>query len=340
MKDSKPEPIFLDAELQETLIDQLLREELGSDLPPDMTDRIMWQVRAQEAKPPVRRRKRIGPVRTVWRIWWVQPALAAMIAVAVGVWIKTATKESYPAAQVTGAYTVEGGGAVRPGAVVITAPAQEARVILGGYAQVNMAPETRLKVVGGAHFKESVFLEAGEATAQVQKKQGDFAVVTEHLKASVTGTKFTVRVAMDTHAPPGKAIKRTTIRVLEGSVDVFLPNSTLPLHAGESLTYPLPPVVEIATAPPVEPAPVLPPTPKPPAIEPLPDKGEAHVIGMPVEGPDGWSLVERSGRKTLVLSRTDYATSPVKFQANSEYVIVLRDRKFVRAMRVEGEPPR
>jgi len=321
-----------DIELQEMLIDQLLREEVGSDIPPDMTDRIMMQVRGRQANARADRKRGNG-IGAGWRTWWMPAALAAMILVAVGIWF-THSNTSYPAVQAKGNFTVAGGGEIRPGAVVITAPAQEAQIVLGGYAQVNIGPETRLKVVEGGQFKESVFLELGQATTQVEKKRGEFAVVTEHLKAMVTGTKFCVRVAMDPDPRTGQSIKRTTVNVIEGSVDVVLPTGTVPLRAGGTMTYPAIPGAESAVpkpstpAAPVEPAVVR-------AFEPISKEGEVHVIGILSEGKEGWSITERSGRRTLVLPRAEYPKGVVQFQGGGEYVVILKDGKLARAVAVE-----
>jgi hypothetical protein len=82
---SQPPP---DADLQERLIDQLLQEELGADVPPDLTDRIMMQVRGRQAV--ARSSRRIGGGASAgWRAWWLPASLAAVITIAVGLWIKS-----------------------------------------------------------------------------------------------------------------------------------------------------------------------------------------------------------------------------------------------------------
>ncbi|HYE19282.1 MAG TPA: FecR family protein [Tepidisphaeraceae bacterium] len=320
-----------DPQLHERLIDQLLHEELGSDVPPDLTDRIMMQVRGRQAVATSSRRIG-GGVSAGWRAWWLPASLAAVITIAVGLWIRsysTGGSGNYPTAVAQGKFTVVGGGDVKPGATLVTAPQQEAQITLGGYATVRIAPDSRLKIIGGGDFKEAVFLEAGEAVSQVERKRGEFAVVTEHLKAAVTGTKFSVKVAQDLDAKTGQQIRRTTVKVLEGTVDVILPGGTVPLKAGGTMTYPDPasPPPPTAGAGPTSQA----------SFEPVSQIGEVHLIGIVSETPQGFVLTERSGRQTLVQSRADRETSGIKF-LTGEYVVILRDGKLARAMRVGAAP--
>ncbi|HSI34253.1 MAG: FecR domain-containing protein [Phycisphaerae bacterium] len=323
-----------DAELQERLLDQLLHEELGSDVPPDLTDRIMMQVRGRQAM--ARSSRRIGGGFSAgWRAWWLPASLAAVITIAVGLWIRSYTTGGgdYPATVAQGKYTVVGGGEIKPGATLVTAPQQEAQITLGGYATVQIAPDSRLKIMGDGAFKEAVFLEAGEAVSQVERKRGAFAVVTEHLKASVTGTKFSVKVGQELDAKTGEQVRRTTVKVIEGTVDVILPSGTVPLKAGGTMTYPDP----AAPPPPGTTTGGSTPPTSQTSFEPVSQIGEVHLIGIISETRQGFVLTERSGRQTVVQTRAERESSGIRF-LTGEYVVILRDGKLARAMRVGAAP--
>ncbi len=360
LHDSNFKPVS--AEAQERLIDQLLREELGTDISPDLTDRIMMQVHGAQANRNAANAARGGQ----WlRSRWMPALAAAMLLMAAGVWW-ISRPEAYPGPTANGSYVVAEGGALRRGATLVTQASAAAQVALGGYVNMTVAPDSRLRIDGDT-FNESVFLEKGEVTSQIDKHQGTFVVVTDQVQARVTGTKFSVSIAMDRDAS-GANIKRTTVKVIEGSVQVTdrgglisNPVSAVQVMAGASVTYPpiAPPPAATAEGakPPVSPATtpnLTPPANKPVTkpVKPFPTtyprttrpattrrdgpnrveaEGEITYRGQVREMPDGWFVMEENGRKTLFLPREQYPKAGVHFLTDStQYYITMKNGRFVR----------
>lgn len=162
-------------DLRDQLLDALLREELGGEHLPNLTDRILARAGGQ--------RRRLTP-RALATL-----AVAAVLLLVLG-WLFLG--QSYPEPQASGQYEVVDGGAIRRGAVLRTQD-QPANLVLGGYCHVQIKPNTILRIEGQPRA-EGLFLEKGELDCSVTGGQGTFTVRTDLGEVSVVGTQFQVRV--------------------------------------------------------------------------------------------------------------------------------------------------
>ncbi|MBL8793695.1 MAG: FecR domain-containing protein [Planctomycetia bacterium] len=191
-------------EPRDRLVDLLLREQLGGETPPDLTERIL---------------ARAFPSRraTYWRVG----ALAASLLLVVGAlsWIAVhvLSTDPYPQPSATGGFEVVGGGPVQRGAVLRTRD-QGAQLVLGGYARIELSPLTLIRIEGEPHA-EAVLVESGEARCTVERQVGAFSARTPIGTAAVLGTEFTVRVVEEKGAG-GKPERWVLVRVAAGTVEL------------------------------------------------------------------------------------------------------------------------
>ena len=135
--------------------------------------------------------------RRVWRV-----AAAAVLAVLAG-WLLT--RPGYPAPQAFGAYELIRGGKAAGGAWslrrgdTLVARAGGARLRLGGYCEVALAPDATV-VVRGEPGAEAVELRRGKATSHVTPERGRFTLLTPLGSLEVKGTEFITTV----ESPDGK----------------------------------------------------------------------------------------------------------------------------------------
>jgi ferric-dicitrate binding protein FerR (iron transport regulator) len=172
--------------------------------------------------------------------WWRSRtirALAAMLLVAVGLIMFLGR---YPGPEVSGAYSVVGGGPVRRGSVIV-AEGGQAHVVLGGYCRVDLDAGGRLQIAGTKRA-EAVVLRSGRAACQADRNVGTFAVRSDVGSVSVTGTQFEVEMIEDQgdHDMFGK---RMAVSVLTGAVLVSGVWGEMSLQAGETANTPPPEVV-------------------------------------------------------------------------------------------------
>ncbi len=201
---------------QERLIHILLQEVVSGQTPPDLTERLAQRLF------PARRR----PIR------WMMPlaAVAAGLLLVAGLWGALQLR-SYPSPAASGDYRIESGRLDR-GATLVAGP-RSAELVLGGYAHVDIAPASRVRVEG-ARRDEKIYLEKGQAACKVDRHVGAFAVATDVGTVSVTGTEFTVRV-VDTGAEAMQ--KRMIVKVLAGAVMLTGAWGSTPLSAGQERTF-------------------------------------------------------------------------------------------------------
>jgi ferric-dicitrate binding protein FerR (iron transport regulator) len=200
---------------RDKLIDLLLREELGGEAPPDLTERIL-------ARAFPRRRRR-----------WLAVLAAAGLLLAAGLgWF---CWPASPALSVEGPCEVVDGGPVRRGAAVRTAD-RPATLKLGGYCRVELRQETLLKIEG-QEKAEAVYLEAGEVLCTVTPHTGAFAVRTPAGTVSVVGTQFSVRV-IEEKGEREPMNRRMIVSVLAGVVVVSGAWGSFELFAGDQREVP------------------------------------------------------------------------------------------------------
>lgn len=197
---------------EERLIDTLLREELGGESPPNLTDRVL------RAAGPTAWHGRPAPVRLA--VAAAAFAAAVLCGVAVANWLAQGRPDPIP----RGTLISTGDGPWR------------IRLGQRGYCRVEVKPRSTLRVAG-EELAEEVFLERGELNCDVDRGVGSFAVRTEAGVVAVQGTKFSVRMveARDEAAEGGTAManRRMVVRVLLGAVLLSGGWGSTELQAGE-----------------------------------------------------------------------------------------------------------
>lgn len=207
------------------LIDTLLREEVGGERPPDITERVTAAVRA-------RRKKKPKLLRSWWA--WAAGGVVAVLLVGIGVALfGQPRKEGLTASGLT----VDGGGPVVRGSTVRTAGGK-GTLTLGGYCSVELQANTAVRIEGGAN-DERVALLAGELACSVQPGRGGFEVGTPQGRVAVAGTRFNVRLHPG-RTPDGRVAEWTVVQVEEGSVTVGGAWGDVTLAAGDYRRFPLP----------------------------------------------------------------------------------------------------
>ncbi|MCW8133557.1 MAG: FecR domain-containing protein [Planctomycetota bacterium] len=227
---------------RDRMVDMLLWETLGKQEPPNLVGPILRRADAQE-----RSRK----LRLVFGV----VAAAAMVGLSISgfLWLTRApapnvVKDQPKPEQKTPEEKTE----AKP-EIARTEPAPEVKTpdalewargntvetgnepkvaTLGGYARVEAAPNTRLKVEG-EEKAEQIYLEKGRVTCEVDKKTGSFAVRTPAGVVRVTGTKFSVRVpqAENEHHADAKP-QQFSVEVAEGAVEMRGEWGRESVHAG------------------------------------------------------------------------------------------------------------
>ena len=178
------------------LIDVLLCEGLGGEAPPNLEERVL---------------ARAGRRRGI-RLWHVAAA-AAVLLVGLGAWRLLAG--GYPRPQASGSYTVADGGAVRRGTTLSTED-QPAALTLGGYARVELEPQSVVRLEGDRRA-EQVFLGRGGVACDVDPKAGAFAVRTDLGTVQSVGTRFSVRI-LEEKGEDEMVEKRLWVSVVAGVV--------------------------------------------------------------------------------------------------------------------------
>ncbi len=192
------------------LVDILLREEIGGEVPPDLSGRIAAAIRRG------RRARGLGVALA---------AAAAVIALAA-----VRLSGGYPAPSATGDWSVEGGGARARGAVLVAHG--PAALDLGGYARVDLASGTRVRLAGEPR---SEALELVEGSVECAVEDGRFRVSTALGDVRVTGTRFLVALQRTNDNDGGADMVRDRmfVKVLVGTVVLLIGGREYPLAEGQ-----------------------------------------------------------------------------------------------------------
>jgi hypothetical protein len=196
------------------LMDALLREQVGGEYPPNLSERILAAA--------VRRRRRRRLARGAW-------AAAAALILAVGAWWVLSLR--YPGPTLTGCELTPGQRLER--GLVLATGREAALLTLGGYCAVRIAPESEVQW-GGAPKAEEVLLHSGIVECTVDRDRGAFCVRTDVAVVSVTGTQFTVKAIGEKGAPS----RRLYVKVESGSVVASGDWGDVKLDAGEESVVP------------------------------------------------------------------------------------------------------
>jgi hypothetical protein len=212
------------------LIDILLREELGREQPPDLTERVLIAAGKKSGRTTVPK-SRFKP----W-VWGGAAAIAVSLFLAVGWFAYTRIVSRRPEVAGTG-LTVEGGGKLERGAVVRSNQAK-GQLSLGDYCEIELEPNSSVRI-GGTQKQEQLTLLQGVVSCRVESNRGGFSVNTPHGQVVVTGTQFTVRL-LTGRGPDGKPTEWTQVKVEEGRVSMIVDGTPVELQPTDSRRFPLP----------------------------------------------------------------------------------------------------
>ncbi len=235
-------------DLQDRLMDVLLAEALGDQVPPDLVERILARAAQTAPQAPVRQRESMrrqetlpAPMQQPFVKRWAMPLAAAaalLLGLALGLYFFAAT---YPAPALAGDASVGGGGSLGRGVEVISGK-MPARLTLGGYCNMDLAPHSRLKI-DGAKRAEAVTLVDGQLTCEVNHGVGSFDIKTEIGTVHVVGTKFRTSVKDEiqmVHTYKGDqpmVVRKLVVAVLAGTVMVTGAWGQTPVTTGQTKVY-------------------------------------------------------------------------------------------------------
>ncbi|MGL4419362.1 MAG: FecR domain-containing protein [Gemmataceae bacterium] len=217
---------------EDRLIDQLLKEELGQESPPDLTERILAAARKES------RRSRVlsNAVPRSQTKSWGRPWVAVVVTLAAAILVTIGTVLFWPRPRPTNTLDMVGlsvdGGKLARGSIVRSAD-QPGELRLGGYCEVQLQPRSVVQIEGVVG-KERLKLLEGVLQCAVQSKRGSFVVDTPQAVVLVTGTQFEVRRLANAS---GDA---TQVSVQEGQVLVTCQGVETAVRAGEQIRFPLP----------------------------------------------------------------------------------------------------
>jgi len=222
------------------LVHILLREMVGGETPPDVTEKVLALASAErgrtsvEMAPPDVTEKVLSRAfgRPRRRRWYIAGAAAAAVA---AVLVALLTFGRYPSPEISGDYKIVGGERLERGSAVVTED-RSAVITLGGYCRIELQLESALQIKGGKKA-EQVLLRRGGVECEVDQRVGAFAVETEIGTVSVVGTKFAVRL-IEEKGDAAALGARLLVRVLEGEVSVSGDWGTALLRAGEEKLLP------------------------------------------------------------------------------------------------------
>lgn len=269
------------------LVDTLLREELGGEAPPNLSNAIL----AREAQ---RRRMR----KITWGSW----IAAAVISISLGAWWIAAQR--YPPPTLTGIELPSDQPLAR--GITITTTKETPVLTLGGYCSVKIAPESEIQWTGEPKAEEIV-LSSGIVECKVDSDRGRFQVRSTAGVAAVIGTHFAAKIVERKGRGPD-APRKMYVKVTSGIVVVTGTWGSVTLSGGEEALVPPP---HVKPEPPPPPPPSPPPqtatttvtvarapttTVRPPAAK-APDIKEGRVVGILVSRPTDHVYVKAEGQQ-------------------------------------------
>ena len=171
------------------------------------------------------------PKRARQRLWISLAATVAATVVAFGLWLRS---DHYPAPDATGPFNVFGGGDVAREATLATEE-DEAQLVLGGYCNVTLKPNSNVRIEGSDRA-ERIVLSEGAVVCHVDRGEGTFNVSTDFGEVSVLGTKFEVQITEEGEAEMKS--RQMLVTVLTGTVLVATASGqTATLQAGDSKSF-------------------------------------------------------------------------------------------------------
>ena len=178
--------------------------------------------------------RRVDPTHTKYHSRRRSRILVSTVAVAAVAFSGWLWSNHYPEPDASGHFRVAGGGRVVREAT-LTTDENEAQLILGGYCNVTLRPNSNIRIEGSDRA-ERIVLNEGSVSCHVDRGEGTFHVSTDLGEVSVLGTSFEVQVT-----EKGEADMRSghmLVTVLTGTVLVATAaGQTCTLEAGESGSF-------------------------------------------------------------------------------------------------------
>lgn len=163
--------------------------------------------------------------------WIGLASTVAAVALAFGWWLWS---DHYPVPDASGPFNVVGGGEVAREATLTTED-DDAQLLLGGYCNVTLKPNSNVRIEGSDRA-ERIVLSEGAVVCDVDRGEGTFNVSTDFGDVSVLGTKFEVQITEEGEAEMKS--RHMLVTVLTGTVLVATASGqTATLQAGDSQAF-------------------------------------------------------------------------------------------------------
>ena len=187
--------------------------------------------------------------RGAWRhrAFKLLPA-AALLMTVLGLSWMWHTRFGYPEPRLILGSSATGGVTVkmpRRGESIKVAPGRQARLMMGGYCDLALAPGAEI-ILRGEPRREAIELVEGRVVSEITPQRGEYTVHTPRGWVKVKGTRFATSVEYSS-APKGgagesrpKESATVTVAVTSGVVEYQLGGQTGTLRAGETWCFPQP----------------------------------------------------------------------------------------------------
>ena len=184
--------------------------------------------------------------RTIPLVFKLLPA-AALLMIVLGLFWMWHTRFGYPEPRLVLGSSATGGVTVKTPrrGESIKAGAAEARLMMGGYCDLSLAPGAEI-ILRGEPRREAIELVEGRVVSEITPQRGEYTVHTPHGWVKVKGTRFATSVEYSS-APKGgagesrpKESATVTVAVTSGVVEYQLGGQTGTLRAGETWCFPQP----------------------------------------------------------------------------------------------------
>ena len=205
------------SDIEDRLIDTLLRETLAGGTPPNLAARILRRALSDERRRKFRRvalqcaAAMLMVAGILWVLWVPSKAPGGIVETPTPP-VPAPPKENPPLVPPNTAWARGAGIQTKDEPQVLE---------LGGYCKLEAGPNSSL-VNEGKDKAEQVYIERGKLKCEINRKVGTFAVRTDSGTVSVTGTKFSVNVMGDSNNLSGNLSrrKRLSVAVQEGAVEL------------------------------------------------------------------------------------------------------------------------
>lgn len=258
-----------DNDHRDQLVDMLLRELVGEEVPPDVTDEVLGRLESGADRPRVRSSSsRPMPVSVPSsRNRWL--ALAAVITLAAAVAGLLTFRHNMVTAQSAILAMTKGGSVslseqLKPGTIITTGLDERAVLRWVDGTRITLEPSSRLELVDHSPWEpdKRLRLERGQVDANVARQPAGYPlrIATVHAEAVVIGTRFTlaqtdeltrleVRSGLVRYADEGsgRAVEVAAGAFAESGPELPLRSGVLPVAISEPPVDPQPPALAVTS---------------------------------------------------------------------------------------------